>query len=72
MDIETEVELKERMLPLMENHLVFFATHRLHWMQEMDQIVVLDHGRIAEQGSLAQLQQQQGAFAKLSQSLRSV
>lgn len=72
LDIETEVELKERMLPLMENHLVFFATHRLHWMQEMDQIVVLDHGRIAEQGSLAQLQQQQGAFAKLSQSLRSV
>ncbi|MFT8393135.1 MAG: thiol reductant ABC exporter subunit CydD [Liquorilactobacillus ghanensis] len=72
LDIETEVELKERMLPLMENHLVFFATHRLHWMQEMDQIVVLDHGQVVEQGTLAQLQQNQGAFSQLSRSLRSV
>ncbi len=38
LDIETEVEMKERMLPLMNNHLVFFATHRLHWMEEMDYI----------------------------------
>ncbi|WP_281166038.1 thiol reductant ABC exporter subunit CydD [Liquorilactobacillus sicerae] len=72
LDIETEVELKERMLPLMANHLVFFATHRLHWMQEMDWILVIDQGRIVEQGTLAQLQQQNGAFVQLSRSLRSV
>ncbi|EAC5490554.1 thiol reductant ABC exporter subunit CydD, partial [Listeria monocytogenes] len=42
LDIETEVALKERMLPLMENRLVFFATHRLHWMEEMDEIIVMD------------------------------
>lgn len=72
LDIETEVELKERMLPLMTDHLVFFATHRLHWMQEMDWILVIDQGKIVEQGTLAQLQQQHGAFVQLSRSLRSV
>lgn len=46
LDIETEQELKERMLPLMENRLVFFATHRLHWIQNMDQIIVMDHGSV--------------------------
>ena len=65
LDIETEVELKERMLPLMENHLVIFATHRLHWMNEMDQILVLDHGQVVEAGSLDELQEKNGALVQL-------
>lgn len=72
LDIETEVELKERMLPLMENHLVFFATHRLHWMKEMDLIIVMDKGSIVESGTLDELRQNNGAFAKLTQSLRRI
>ena len=51
LDIETEYELKERMLPLMENRLVIFATHRLHWLSDMDQVIVLDHGTIAACGT---------------------
>ncbi len=51
LDIETEYELKARMLPLMEDRLVIFATHRLHWMDDMDQVIVLDHGRIAAIGT---------------------
>ncbi|MFS0935357.1 thiol reductant ABC exporter subunit CydD [Enterococcus casseliflavus] len=70
LDIETEVALKERMLPLMENRLVFFATHRLHWMEEMDEIIVMDQGRIVEQGTLAQMQQKQGAFTELVNGMR--
>lgn len=70
LDIETEVALKERMLPLMENRLVFFATQRLHWMEEMDEIIVMDQGRIVEQGTLAQLQQKQGAFTELVNGMR--
>ncbi|MDN2453141.1 thiol reductant ABC exporter subunit CydD [Lactobacillus sp. UCMA15818] len=72
LDIETEVELKERMLPLMENHLVFFATHRLHWMREMDLILVLDKGQVVEAGTLDELRQSNGAFAELTQSLRRI
>lgn len=47
LDIETEVEMKERMLPLMNDHLVFFATHRLHWMEEMDYILVMEKRSIS-------------------------
>ena len=46
LDIETELELKERMLPLMEGRLVFFATHRHHWLQDMDVVLTLEDGRI--------------------------
>lgn len=50
LDIETEYELKERMLPLMEGRLVVFATHRFHWLANMDTVVVLDQGRIVNVG----------------------
>ncbi|HLQ40270.1 MAG TPA: thiol reductant ABC exporter subunit CydD [Tetragenococcus sp.] len=70
LDIETEVELKEKMLPLMENHLVFFATHRLHWMHQMDKILVIDHGRIVENGTFAELTAKKGYFYQLTEKLR--
>lgn len=50
LDIETEYELKQRMLPLMEGKLVFFATHRLHWVADMDYALEMADGRIAWQG----------------------
>lgn len=70
LDIETEVEIKERMLPLMETHLVFFATHRLHWLVEMDYILVMDEGKLVEKGTIEELKQKNGAFVKLTQALR--
>lgn len=70
LDIETEVELKARMLPLMANRLVFFATHRLHWMHQMDQIVVLQEGRIVEIGTFEDLTAQQGHFYELTKQMR--
>jgi ATP-binding cassette subfamily C protein CydD len=70
LDIETEVELKERMLPLMDNHLVFFATHRLHWMAEMDVILVLDKGRLVEMGTLPELIAKKGYYVSLMNQMR--
>lgn len=51
LDIETEFELKERMLSLMENKLVFFATHRLHWLSAMDSVLLLQNGHLIAQDS---------------------
>ncbi|OJG67229.1 thiol reductant ABC exporter, CydD subunit [Enterococcus moraviensis] len=70
LDIETEVELKERMLPLMDDHLVFFATHRLHWMTEMDYILVMDKGQLVEAGTLAELTEKNGYYVKLVNQMR--
>ncbi|MFT8361813.1 MAG: thiol reductant ABC exporter subunit CydD [Sporolactobacillus sp.] len=65
LDIETEYDLKETMLQLFENKLVFFATHRLHWMDQMDQMLVLKNGRLSESGTQEQLIQQNGDYAAL-------
>jgi ATP-binding cassette subfamily C protein CydD len=65
LDIETELELKQRMLPLMQDRLVFFATHRLHWMHDMDLILVLDEGSIVASGTLEELRRQSSSFATL-------
>lgn len=55
LDIETEYDLKKTLLPIMEGHLVIFATHRLHWLTEVDQVIMLDQGRIVAQASPEQL-----------------
>ncbi len=67
LDIETEYELKQNIIPLFEDHLVFFATHRLHWMTEMDQIIVLDQGHIVEIGSHEELLKREGHYYRLIQ-----
>lgn len=42
------------------------AAHRLSTLRMADRIVVLDHGRVVEQGAPAELMAQGGAFARLS------
>ncbi len=65
LDIETEYEIKETMLDLFEDKLVFLATHRLHWMLDMDEIIVLDGGRVAEIGTHDELLKKNGVYTKL-------
>jgi ATP-binding cassette subfamily C protein CydD len=51
LDVATEADLKQTMMPLFDQKLVLFATHRLHWLQQMDYVVVLDQGTIVETGA---------------------
>lgn len=62
LDIETEYELKQTMLSLFQDKLVFLATHRLHWMEDMDWIIIMDQGRVAETGTHEQLLERQGVY----------
>ncbi|MCO6559153.1 MAG: ABC transporter ATP-binding protein/permease [Bifidobacterium sp.] len=55
LDIETEYDLKKTLLPIIENHLVILATHRLHWLANVDQVLVLDQGRVVESGTPKEL-----------------
>ena len=67
LDIETEHDMKSRMLPLFENKLVILATHRLHWMRNMDEIIVLDQGEIVEKGTHEELLRRRGKYWQLMQ-----
>ncbi|MDM5238730.1 thiol reductant ABC exporter subunit CydD [Bacillus cereus] len=55
LDIETEFEIKQSMLRLFKGKLVFLATHRLHWMKQMDHILILNKGEIKESGTYEEL-----------------
>jgi ATP-binding cassette, subfamily C, bacterial CydD len=68
LDIETEYELKKTMSKLFTGKLVFFATHRLHWMEQMDQIIVLKDGVIVEAGTPQQLMVHKGEYYALVRS----
>ncbi|KFJ05324.1 ABC transporter ATP-binding protein/permease [Bifidobacterium subtile] len=65
LDIETEYELKQTLLPLMHDHLVIFATHRLHWLANVDKVLVLDEGRIVDAGAPTQLLNREGPLREL-------
>ena len=65
LDIETELELKRNILDLMEGKVTFFATHRLHWLNDMDLVLVLDDGKLVEAGTPERLLAQGGVLAKL-------
>jgi len=70
LDIETEYALKKPMEKLFQNHLVIFATHRLHWIKEMDYVIVMDNGEIVEQGTPVKLSSHNGAYSKLIKNMR--
>ncbi|MGF7048866.1 ATP-binding cassette subfamily C protein CydD [Paenibacillus sp. DS2015] len=65
LDVETEYELKETMLSLFAGKLVFLATHRLHWMPDMDLIIVMDQGKVAEVGTHDELLDRKGVYHAL-------
>jgi len=70
LDIETEQDIKQMMVPLFENKLVFFATHRLHWMKNMDYILVMEYGKLVEWGTEKELLEKRGVYFRLLEAHR--
>ena len=64
-DTRTEVLIQRAMLRLMENRTTFVIAHRLSTIRDADTILVMEHGRIVEQGTHDELLQRRGAYFKL-------
>ncbi|GHJ42001.1 ABC transporter ATP-binding protein [Streptomyces sp. TS71-3] len=65
LDSESEVLVQEALWRLMEGRTALVVAHRLSTVAGMDRLVVLDRGRIIEQGSHRDLLAAEGAYAKL-------
>lgn len=46
LDEQTELELKQAILSLTKGRTVVVATHRLHWLDDVDEIVAVDGGEV--------------------------
>jgi ATP-binding cassette subfamily B multidrug efflux pump len=67
LDSEVEAAIQEQLTDLMEGRTVIAIAHRLSTIAMMDRLVVLDEGRVAEQGTHAALLARGGIYAGLWQ-----
>ena len=67
LDSEVEAAIQSRLEALMQGKTVIAIAHRLSTIAAMDRLVVMDRGRIVEQGSHTELLARGGIYARLWQ-----
>lgn len=65
LDSEVEAAIQDNLNKLMEDKTVIAIAHRLSTIAAMDRLIVLDEGKIVEQGTHQQLLAKQGVYAQL-------
>ncbi len=65
LDSESEAQVQEALYRLMQNRTTFVIAHRLSTVQHADRILVLDEGKIIEEGTHLELIGQNGLYSHL-------
>jgi ATP-binding cassette subfamily B protein len=65
LDSESEVLIQDALWKLMEGRTALVIAHRLSTIQKMDRIIVMDDGKIVEEGTHRELVKKEGIYAKL-------
>lgn len=66
-DTRTEKNIQDAMVALMKNRTSLIIAHRLSTIQDADVIIVMDHGRVVEQGNHKELLAKKGRYYNLYQ-----
>jgi ATP-binding cassette, subfamily B, bacterial len=67
LDSESEVLIQQALWQIMEDRTALVVAHRLSTVARMDRLIVMDRGRILEQGSHEELLRAEGVYARLWQ-----
>ncbi len=65
LDVENESKIQKALSELIKNKTVIIIAHRMRTISNADKIVVLDDGKIAEQGSPEELLSKDGLFKRM-------
>lgn len=64
-DTETEVKIREALDDLTKGRTTIIIAHRLSTIHGVDRIIVVDHGRVVEEGTHEALIRHEGVYARL-------
>ena len=65
LDVRAEAELFDRFLEITQGATTILISHRFSTVRHADRIVVVEHGRVVEQGSHDELIERAGRYAQL-------
>lgn len=65
LDTETELKIQEALETLIRGRTTIAIAHRLSTLRNADYLVIMEEGRIVEEGGHTELMQKEGAYAKL-------
>lgn len=65
LDAKSEKQVQDALERLMKNRLVIIIAHRFSTIQSADRVVVVDHGKIVDEGKPAELAKRPGIYSEL-------
>lgn len=67
LDVMTEYEIKQLMLNIFKNKFVIIATHRLHWLDAVHEVIVLEEGKVRFSGRVKEFYEREKEQQKVDQ-----